>query len=84
MTMDKEEKASLAEAVANATPTDAQMVTFKVNQRYPCTAADFWELQDAINAACSVKAGAWGYVVPVSNVHESQTIAVLISVRGPS
>lgn len=82
MNLDQDDKDRLAQAVTDATPDDSQMVTFKLNQRYPLRDVDFWELQDRINAACAAKAGAWGYALPVSNVHESQAICVLISVRG--
>lgn len=84
MTLDQSDKDGLVEAVANATPTDTMMVTVQTYDRRPLSGADFWELQDAINAACAARAGAWGYAIPVSNAHEKQTTIVLISVRVPS
>lgn len=81
MTLDEDQSECLAAAVRDCTPTESITVEVKFRNRHPVTSAwDLAELQDEINAACAGTT-AWGYIVTLSNAHEHQTFAIIVSRR---
>jgi hypothetical protein len=81
VTIDDDIKRELADAVNISTVTACATVTVRFSERYPFTGGwDITELQDAVNAACA-GTDAWGYIVPLVNQHERQTLAIVISRR---
>lgn len=81
MKLSEHDKTCLLSAINGPGHDVCDAITVTFHERRPIV--DGWdvaELQDEVNAACA-GTDVWGYIVPLRNEHECQTIAILISRR---